>query len=427
MAARILVVLGALIGIVAALAGYVRYQALDTETFKGTASELIADDTVRNEIGARMVDQLFANVDVQAQLEETLPENLQALAVPIAGATRQLADRAAVDLLERPRVQELWIDSLVKTQEQLKKLLDGDTTVIQNTDGFVVLNLQPLVVQLGDEVAVVGRVANALPPDAGVIQIMDADNLTLAQDITNILNTVGLWLWVVPILLFGAAVAIVPGRRRLELRAVAFAAILIGLLLLILRGLAGRYIVENLVQYDSSKPAAQDAWNIITDLLAQGAWTIFGLGVILLFGVWLAGPTRTGSAARRFVAPFLAHWWMAYGIFLFLALLLLWWGPTDQTRRPLQMFVASWSSRSASRGCAGWPCATFPARPRRRRAPRSPRRSRTTAPIARRASGSRSSTASRVSRNRARSRTPSSRRARTSSASRPIFRSLRAR
>ena len=65
------------------------------------------------------------------------------------------------------------------------------------------MNLQPLVVQLGDEVAVVGRVANALPPDAGVIQIMDADNLTLAQDITNILNTVGLWLWVVPILLLG--------------------------------------------------------------------------------------------------------------------------------------------------------------------------------------------------------------------------------
>ncbi len=339
LAARILVVLAALIGLVAALAGYVRYQALDTETFEGTASELIADDTVRNEIGARMVDQLFSNVDVAAELETTLPENLQPLAGPIAGASRQLADRAAVNLLERPRIQELWITSLVTTQEQLKKLLDGDTTVVQNTDGFVVLNLQPLVIQLGDEVAVIGRVANTLPPDAGLIKIMDADNLTLAQDITNLLNTLGLWLWVVPLLLFGAAVAIVPGRRRLELRAIALAAILVGLLILMLRGIAGRYIVENLVQYDSSRPAAQDAWNIITDLLRQGGWTIVGLGVILLFGVWLAGPSRTGSASRRFVAPFLAHWWMAYAIYLFLALLLLWWGPTEQTRRPLQMFV----------------------------------------------------------------------------------------
>ncbi len=338
--ARILVVLGALIAVVALLAGYVRYQALDTETFKGTASELIADDEVRNQIGARMVDELFANVDVAGELESTLPENLQGLAVPIAGLTRQFADRAAINVLDRPRVQELWINSLVTTQEQLKKLLDGDTTVVQNTDGYVVLNLQPLIVQLGDQVAIVGRAASALPPDAGLIQVMEADNLTLAQDITQILNTVGLWLWVVPILLFGIAVAIVPGRRRLELRAIALAAIVVGLLVLMLRGISGRYVVNNLVQYDSVRPAAQDAWNIITDLLAQGAWTVIGLGVILLFGVWLAGPSRSGSASRRFVAPFLARWWLAYTIFLALALGLLWWGPTDQTRRPLQMFVA---------------------------------------------------------------------------------------
>ncbi len=133
------------------------------------------------------------------------------------------------------------------------------------------LDLQPLVVQLGDEVAVVGRVASALPPDAGLIKVMDGDNLSLAQDITQLLNTLGLWLWVVPILLFGAAIAIVPGRRRVELRAIALAAILIGLLLLMLRGIAGRYFVDDLVQFDSSRPAAQDAWTILTDLLADRA------------------------------------------------------------------------------------------------------------------------------------------------------------
>ncbi len=41
-----------------------------------------------------------------------------------------------IDLLERPRIQQLWIDSLVKTQEQFVRLLDGDTTVVQETDGF---------------------------------------------------------------------------------------------------------------------------------------------------------------------------------------------------------------------------------------------------------------------------------------------------
>jgi hypothetical protein len=338
--ARILVVLAALIGVVAAVAGYVRYQALDNETFKGTASELIADDEVRNQIAVRMVDTLYANVDVAGELESALPPNLQGLAVPLAGVTRQLADRAAQNVLERPRVQELWIESLATTQEQLKRLLDGDTTAVQETDGFVVLNLRPLVVQLGDEIAVVGRVASALPESSGRIQVMEADQLSLAQDLTQLLNTVGLWLWVVPILLFGIAVAIVPGRRRLELRAVALAAIVVGILVLLLRGLAGRYFVNNLVELDSARPAAQDAWNIITSLLVDGGRTILALGLILLFGVWLAGPSRSGSAARRFVAPFLASAWVAYAIYVSLVLLLLWWGPTAQTRRAIPMLVA---------------------------------------------------------------------------------------
>ncbi len=340
MIARTLVVSAALIGIVSAVAGYVRYQALDTETFKGTASELIADDEVRNQIAAQMVDQLYGNVDVAAELQDALPENLQGLAVPLAGVTRQLADRAAQNVLERPRVQELWINSLVLTQEQFKALLDGDTTVVQETDGFLVLNLQPLVVQLGDEIAIVGRVASALPADAGLIKVMEADQLSTAQDLTQLLNTVGLWLWVVPILLFGIAVAIVPGRRRLELRAIAISAIAVGILILMLRGIAGRYVVNNLVELDSVRPAVQNAWDILTALLVDGGRTILGLGLILLFGVWLAGPSRSGSAARRFVAPFLAQAWLAYAIFVSLVLLLLWWAPTAQTQRFIPMLAA---------------------------------------------------------------------------------------
>jgi hypothetical protein len=339
--ARGLVVLAALVAIVALLAGYVRYQALDEETFRGTAGELIADDTVRNQIAATMVDQLYTNVDVAAELEAALPPNLQGLAAPIAGLSRQVADTTAQRLLDRPRIQELWVESLARTQEQLVRLLDGDTTAIQETNGVVVLDLQPLIIQLGTEVAVFGRVAQALPEGSGRIQIMEADNLSLAQDITHVLDIVGLWLWVVPILLFAIAVAIVPGRRREELRAVALAGLVVGILILLLRGIAGRYFVDNLVQFDSVRPAAQDAWNIITSLLADGGRTIVGISLILLLGVWLAGPTRSGTATRRVAAPFLARGWLAYSIFAALALLILWWGPTAQTRRPLQMLVAA--------------------------------------------------------------------------------------
>jgi hypothetical protein len=337
--ARSLVVLGALIGVVAAFAGYVRYQALDTDTFRDTAQQLIADDEIRTQIGATLVDQLFANVDVQAAIEEQLPQDQKGLSGLAAAGIQQLADRSATRILERPRVQALWVDSLVRTQQQFVRLLNDETTSISSEGGYLVLNLNPLVVQLGDRVAVFGNVADKLPPDAGKVKIMPADNLETAQDLTHILDVLGLWLWVIPLLLFAAAIAIARGRRRLEVRAVAWAVILVGVLILVLREIAGRYTVNNLVQSDTVRPAVSDAWDIVTSLLADGGKTVLGIGLILLLGVWFAGPSRSGTSSRRFSAPFLARPAIAFGGLAFLFLLLVAWGPTAQTRRPLQVLV----------------------------------------------------------------------------------------
>ncbi len=275
----------------------------------------------------------------RAALEQQLPEGQKGLAGLAAGAARPLADRVAERLLERPRVQELWVQALVRTQRQFVRLLDDQTTVVREEGGYLVLDLNPIVVQLGDQVAVIGNLASRLPPDAGRIQVMSAENLSTAQDLTHILDIVGLWLWVVPFLLFAIAIAIVPGRRRLEVRAVAIAAVLVGIVVLLLRGILGRYLVDNVVQSDTVRPAASDAWEILTSLLADGGKTVLVSGLILLLGAWLVGPSRSGTASRKWLAPFLANPLIAYGVLVFLFLLLIAWGPTAQTRRPLQLLV----------------------------------------------------------------------------------------
>ena len=72
-AARILAVLGVIFALVSLLAGYVRFQGLDTDTVTGTAGELIADEQIRNQVAASLVDQLYANIDVAAALAQKLP------------------------------------------------------------------------------------------------------------------------------------------------------------------------------------------------------------------------------------------------------------------------------------------------------------------------------------------------------------------
>ena len=336
-----LVVLGILLAVIAVIAGYIRYQALDNETFKNTSEELIADPVIRDQIATTLVEQLYANVDVEAELERRLPPDQQGLAGPLAAATRELGDRAAHRLLERPRAQELWVSLVTRAHRQLIAVLEDDTGAISTEGGVVVLNLQPLVIQVGERVAVFGAVSERLGPDAGRIEIMEADRLETAQDLTQLFKKIATFIWIVPFLFWAVAIWLARGRRRPILRTIALGLVAVGLLVLVTRRVAGDYVVDGLVQSDAVRPAASNAWDIVTALLSDGGWTMIGIGLIALFGLWLAGPSRTGTAARRELAPFLARPEIAYGVVTVLFLLLLLWGPVVQTRRLYAVVAAA--------------------------------------------------------------------------------------
>jgi hypothetical protein len=332
-AAWILVVLALLVTVLALIAGYVRYQALDTPTVRDTAEEMIADPQIREQIAETLVDELYSNVDVEARLQARLPEQQKALSGVIAGALRALADNLAVKLLERPRVQAVWVESVERAHMRFVQVLDDDVTAVNTEGGYVVLNLQPLVVQIGEEVAILGRVGARLPEDTGKIRIMKADDLETAQDLTQLFKRVAAVIVFVPLILLAIALWLARGRRRAVLRTAALGLIGVGLLVLVVRKVGGSYVVDNLVESDSVRPAAQASWDIFTNLLADGAWTVIILGVVALLGVWLAGPSRSATAVRRDLAPFAVRPDIAFGTVAVLYLLLLLWGPTAQTHR----------------------------------------------------------------------------------------------
>jgi hypothetical protein len=336
----VLVVLGALFVILSLLAGYVRFQGLDTDTVEDTAGELIADPEIRNQVAATLVDSLFANVDIEAALREELPADQKGLAAPVAGALRLGAEPAAQRLLARPRVQELWVRSVTESHRALVELLEDDTGALRAEGGNVVLDLRPLVVQLGDQIAIVGRLDQRLGPDAGKITIVKADNLETAQDLTQLLKVLGTWLWLVPIALWAAAVWLARGRRLGILRMVAISSIVAGLLVLVIRRFAGSIVVDDLASTESVQAAAGDAWDIVTSLLRDGGLTLLGLGVIILVGVWISGPSERATDSREWLAPYLARAEIAFGAAAAFLLLLVWWGPTAQTQR-WQLVVAS--------------------------------------------------------------------------------------
>ncbi len=338
-AARTLTVLGVFFAIVTIISGYLRWQVFDASTFDNTAEELIANPTIRDRIATRVSEDFFANVDVTQAIEARLPENQKGLAVPLAAAIELGGSRFANELLSRPLVQDLWVKAASVTRQQVENVLDDDTGPLTTENGVVVLDLSPIVVQLGDKVAIIGNLATKLPPDAGKIKIIDANQLETAQDVTKLFKSIAAWIWIVPLAFWAAAIWLARGRRRLEVRAVAIGAIVAAIVVLAVRSVVGTYIVDDLVPREAGRPAAQEAWDIITSLLADGAWSAFLLGIVALVGVWLVGPTKSGTRARRELAPVFARADLTYGIVALGLLLLVWWGPIAQTRRWLYMLI----------------------------------------------------------------------------------------
>ena len=321
-AARVLTVLAILLALVGMLAFYVAHTALDPAGFETVSRNMIENDAIRTQVANTAVDQLYANVDVEAAIAERLPPDQKGLAPVLAGVLRSGADRAAAAALERPRVQTAWVELTTRTQRQLVRLLDDKNEFIQTDGGKVVLDLRPIIIQLGDQIVVIQRVADKLPPTAGQNTIIDESQLETAQTITKILRSVANWMWLVALAVAALAIWLARGRRRIELRALAIGVLAVGLLLLVVRRAAGGYLVDQLAKDDSVKPAARDAWSILTQTLSDRAWVWITLGLVLLVGVWFVGDTRRSLQARRAAQPALENRWAAYGIVVGFVLIL---------------------------------------------------------------------------------------------------------
>ena len=79
---------------------------------------------------------------------------------------------------------------------QFVKVLHGDTKAVDTSNGDVVLDIRPLVLKLGDRFGFVTDLADQIPPDAGQVTILEADNLDTAQKLTHWLEQIANFVWI---------------------------------------------------------------------------------------------------------------------------------------------------------------------------------------------------------------------------------------
>ena len=321
-----LLVVATVIGIAATFAIWVNRQALNTSNWSSTSSKILEDKKVQTALSAYLVHELFANVDVSAELQTVLPKQLQPLSGPAAAGLQQLAGQLAPRLLASPAVQSAWVQANVAAHKKLLRVLNGGGPVVSTRSGVVSLNLHALVSQLAATVGLSSQVAAVqsklqgstgatvrataqqklgvtLPPASGQVVILRSNQLKTGQDIANDVKSMAIVLPALGILLFALGVYLARGRRRWTLRTTGWCLVLIGAALLLIGRVAGDAVVNGLVRVALSKPAAHQVWNIGTLLLRDIAVAMIAYGVVIVASAWLAGPRGPATELRKALAP----------------------------------------------------------------------------------------------------------------------------
>ena len=227
--------------VVTTVAIWTHQVALNTNRFSALIENVVTDPAVTDPISTRISIQVVDALGVQARLDARLPDALKPLAGPLTAAVRSgIAQRLQV-AFQDPRIQTALVETLSFSHERIVRLLRGESDVVAVVDGYVTLDVFPLVgvaltelqsiglipteVQLPDLAApeapdvLAQRVETALgvtlPADFGTIQLMPADRLVAAQTIVRIFDLVVVLLVILSVILVALTVWLARDRRRM--------------------------------------------------------------------------------------------------------------------------------------------------------------------------------------------------------------------
>ena len=300
---RILVVLASLLAFLAIFTSWVDRQALDTDEWVDTSGKLLQDREISDALATYGVDQLYANVDVNALIKRRLPKDVQPISAPVAAGVRQFATRAGEQALQSPRFQNLWKEANRIAHARLVAILKDESDDVSTQEGRVVLDLRPLVLQLADRVGLKKQLDQRLPPDVAQLEVADANQLETAQAIVRILEGLA-WLFTLgTIALFAVAAYLAKGRRWMVVLGYGLGLVAAGLAAIAVRGAAKELVVDTLAKTEEARVPAEHAWDISTELLNSISSTVILLGVFFVIASFLASPAGAAVNVRRALAP----------------------------------------------------------------------------------------------------------------------------
>ncbi len=314
----LLIVLATIVGMAATLNGWVSRQALDTDQWVSATDEMLADDDIRGALSIYLTSELFTRVDVAGELEALLPGQTSQLAGPLAATLESNAVGLVDQLLASDRFGALWERINRTAHTAFVILANGDDVgPLSTSGGAFVVDLREMLVELADRLGLPGAAVDRIPEDAGQLVVFESEQVDALQRLVQIVDVMSIYLFVLVVLLYGAAV-FWARDRRVALRNVGTAIVVGSLLLLVAQRITINVSVDELARAENGRAAVESLVSIATGLLNELAWAWLSIGGVTVVYAVLIGPSRAALAVRRLITPVMINpvgaWALAIGV-----------------------------------------------------------------------------------------------------------------
>ena len=144
----ILVILAVIVFTVSVPAVWGARTVLNTDRYVATVAPLADDPAVQQAIATRLTDEVFAALNVQEVISDTLAaigERATLLAGPLTNALHGFVQEQVLKVVESDAFETFWVEANRFVHTQVLAIMRGESDTVSVAEGKVLLNLVPLV------------------------------------------------------------------------------------------------------------------------------------------------------------------------------------------------------------------------------------------------------------------------------------------
>jgi hypothetical protein len=312
--AVVLIVVGCVLAPLAGVAVWARNQVTNTDRYVRTVAPLASDPAIQQAIADQITTQIFTYLDVRGLTNQTVDalaerglrpqvaNQLRGFAGPLASGIQGFVRTEVDKIVQSQAFADAWVQANRVAHQALVKALTGQGGEAVTVEGdTVTLNLAPFIETVKQQLVAGGfGLAARIPEVNATFVLFDVKNLTQARSAFDLLNTLGIWLPIIAIVLLGIGVFVAKDHRRALVGAVGVAVAMVGLglSLAVFRTIYLDAVPATVLPHD----AAAVLYDTIVRFLRLGLRLVLVLALVVAGGAFLTGQSTTALRTRQRLA-----------------------------------------------------------------------------------------------------------------------------